>query len=170
MNYQIAKDLPPNIMQAMGLTEILKVPIEPCGGEKLSCYNNVRRYLKMHEGTIQFGWTFSQLGNIVFKANAHVVVKNECGEFLCVTPPEHQVSSICFAPDDGVSQLINSERLPAKIFSLVEDEVVNKYVKLENLFSQMRLEGNLIGIDYINHEKYLLSSKLKAVYEKYGEP
>ncbi|EJL6404767.1 hypothetical protein NMS23_003584 [Vibrio parahaemolyticus] len=171
MDYQLAKIYPKDILDSMGISEIVEVPIAPeIDSKKLSCYNNVRQYLKKHDGKIQFGWTFSQLGNIAYKCNAHVVVRRSSGDYLCVTPSEHKVSIINFTPDDNIPNLIINERLPSVVYPLVDDKVVQKYVNLENLASKMRLEGNIIALQYINNQKYLLSQRLIEAYKKYGEP
>ncbi|MCL1079681.1 hypothetical protein L2734_16185 [Parashewanella spongiae] len=134
---------------------------------KLECYNNVIEYLKTNNGEVQFGWTFSQLGNIVLKLIAHVVVKLPDGTFKCVTPSEHNVNEIYFSPDCTVVSLLNNGRLPAKFYSLVDDEVIAKFVKLESLQDKVRLEGNLIAIKYIMNEKHLLSKQLINSFNTY---
>lgn len=137
------------------------------GGKKLHCYDNVRRYLEFNAGEVQLGWIFSQLGNIAFKLNAHAVVKHPNGSLLCVTPPEHDLKEINFAPDNSIVPLIKNNKLPVRVYSLVDDKIVHDYARLENLESEMRLENNLLAIAYILDQKHALSRGLIEVFNKY---
>jgi HTH-type transcriptional repressor of NAD biosynthesis genes len=169
VDYLIPKKLPYDFLKLIDIVSIERVKIDVLSGSvKLECYNNVIKYLKTNKGEIQFGWTFSQLGNIVLKLTAHVVVKLCDGTFKCVTPSEHNVAEIYFSPDDSIASLINNGRLPAKVYSLVDDKIVAKFVKLESLQSKMRLEGNLIAIEYIMNEKYLISERLVKSFHAYN--
>lgn len=161
MDYLIPKELPYDFLKSIDILSVERVKLDVVdGSEKLQCYNNVQKYIQSNNGDVQFGWVFSQLGNIVLKLTAHVVVKLPNGFFKCVTPSEHGVSEIDFSPDDSVASLIVNDRLPAQIYPLVSDKVVDKFVKLEKLQNKMRLEGNEFAIDYIMNEKYLLSNQL----------
>jgi hypothetical protein len=169
VDYLIPKKLPYDFLNSIDVVSIEQVKVDVQSASViLECYNNVIKYLKANNGEIQFGWTFSQLGNIVLKLTAHVVVKLPDGVFKCVTPSEHNVAEIYFSSDDTVSSLLNNGRLPARVYSLVDDEIVAKFVKLESLQNKMRLDGNLIAIEYIMNEKHLLSQRLINSFNAYS--
>lgn len=168
LNYHIPSELPFGFLKSIGIESVEKVEISAISnGEKLHCYNNVMRYLESNQGEIQLGWVFSQLGNIVFKLNAHAVVKLPNRSLLCVTPPEHDMKEINFVPDDSIASLIRNNKLPVRVYPLVEDKTVHDYVKLENLESEMRLDSNLLAIAYIWDQKHKMSGNLIEVYNKH---
>lgn len=168
MDYKIPKKLPYEFLKSIDIHHVTKVKIsEFKGAVKLECHDNVREYLKDHDGEVQFGWSFSQLGNIVFKLTGHVVVKKQDGELLCVTPSEHDVSEIYFYPDSSVESLIVNNKLPAKVYPLVSHKDVSKFVWLENLQNKMRLEDNEFAVKYIMNEKFEHSGKLIECYNFY---
>jgi hypothetical protein len=169
VDYLIPKEVPYEFLNSIGITSVEHLPIEVVkGGIKLECYNNVQKYLMNNQGEIQFGWSYSQLGNIVLKLTGHVVVKRSDNSLLCVTPSEHDTNKIFFTPDNSVGSLISNNKLPAKIHALVDDEIVQKFVKLDQLHNQMRLDGNLIGIEYIMNEKHLISKRLINAFQKFS--
>ncbi|ASC57165.1 hypothetical protein [Vibrio vulnificus] len=168
MNYHIPENLPIEFLNSIGIQSIDSVLIDVVnGGEKTQCYNNVRKYLEINNGEVQFGWIFSKLGNVVLKLHAHAVVKLADGSLVCVTPPESGLSEILFAPDNSVLSLIVNDRLPTKAYALVDEKVVQEFVKLENLESKMRLDGNQLAIAYIAQEKFKLSSRLIQAVDRY---
>ncbi|KXO12650.1 hypothetical protein AKG98_3845 [Moritella sp. JT01] len=168
MDYLIPKELPYDFLKSINIVSVERVKLDVVNGsEKFKCYDNVQKYLQSNEGEIQLGWAFSQLGNIVLKLTAHAVVKLRNGSLKCVTPSEHGVVEIHLLPDDSVASLIVNDRLPAQIYPLVSNKVVEKFVKLENLQSKMRLEGNKPAVDYIMNEKYLLSTHLIKAFNTY---
>ena len=170
MDYLIPKDLPYEFLKSLGISTVERVSIEPfSGSKKVECYNNVLKFLETNSGEIQFGWSFSQLGKIALKLTGHVVIKLPDGSFKCVTTSEHEVSEIYFYPDNSIIASVNESRLPAKVFALVDNETVSRFVKLENLQNKMRLEGNELAIKLIMHDKYLLSSKLIETFNAYND-
>ena len=168
MDYLIPKELPFDFLKSINISAVERVKIEVIkNSDKLDCFNNVKSYLQSSNGEIKFGWSFSQLGNIVLKLNAHAVVKLPNGSLICVTPSEHNITEINFSPDDSVASLIVNNRLPARVYSLVSDKVVEAFVKLENLDCKMRLEGNEFARAYIADQKYQLSNKLIKAFNTY---
>ena len=168
MDYQIPEVLPYKFLETINITSVNRVKLDVTfRGDKLLCYQNVKNYLKSNVGEVQFGWTYSLLKKIVLKLTAHAVVKLPSGEYKCVTESEHDVSEIYFTPDNSISELIVNNRLPVKVYSLVKDPIVDKFVRLEQMQIKMRLEGNELAIGYIMNEKYLISKQLKTAAEKY---
>lgn len=168
MDYQIPEVLPYQFLKTVNITAVNRVKLDVnFRGRKLQCYQNVMSYLKSNLGDVQLGWTYSQLGNIVLKLTAHAVVKLPNGEYKCVTESEHDVSEIYFTPDNSISELIVNNRLPIKVYPLVQEPIVDKFVQLEQLQNKMRLEGNELAIKCIMNEKYLISKQLIEVAEIY---
>ncbi|ACJ31425.1 hypothetical protein swp_4798 [Shewanella piezotolerans WP3] len=168
MQYHIPKELPYNFLKSIDIFSVEQVKIDAVdGSKKLECFNNVKMFLKSTSWEIQLGWVFAQLGNIALKLNAHAVVKLPNGSFRCVTPSEHGASEINFAPDDSVASLIVNDRLPAKIYPLVSNKVVDQFVKLENFENKMRLENNKYAVAYILDQKYQISNQLIEVFNNH---
>ncbi|MEH6463070.1 MAG: hypothetical protein V7771_03980 [Shewanella psychromarinicola] len=167
MQYHIPNELPYDFLKSIGILSVNQVKIDLANGsKKLECFNNVKTFLESNDGEVQLGWVFAQLGNIVFKLNAHVVVKLPDGSFRCVTPSEHGDSEINFTPDNSVADLIVNNQLPSKAYSLVTDKVVEEFVKLENLENKMRLEKKVDAVAYIRDQKYQISNKLIESFTK----
>ncbi|MCM2680011.1 hypothetical protein [Echinimonas agarilytica] len=168
MDYLIPEELPFEFLKSINILNVERVPIEIGeNSSKLDCYNNVKNYVKLFGGEIKFGWSFSQLGNIALKLNAHAVVELPDGSLKCVTPSEHDIVEINFSVDNSIASLIVNNRLPNRVFAMVADKVVEAFVKLENLDSKMRLEGNQFARAYIADQKYQLSNDLIKAFNIY---
>ena len=87
MNFFNPRKIDRNWLKLAKLDSIRVLPVHPSQVAKpLQCLDNVERYIKKNGGTVQFGWIFSCLGNIVLKLTAHAVVKEQSGSLICVTP------------------------------------------------------------------------------------
>lgn len=129
-----------NWLKLAELDSIRVLPVYPSQAAKpLQCLDNVERHIKENGGTVQFGWIFSCLGNIVLKLTAHAVVKEQSGSLICVTPNEFRTGRLVFAPDDSIDKLIINKHLPQRCICLIENDIISRYVALERELDELRL-------------------------------
>ncbi len=168
MIYHIPKKLPTSFLDKLNLGPVIQVPIEPmASGRRIYCLDNVKSYLASYPGSIQYGWIFSALGSVIIKLHGHVVVKDENGELLCVTPPEAALDYHNFVADDSVADLVVNQQLPTRAVAVVEDKVVCNMVDLENRSDQARLNGDQLGLDKVHLEKQRLAMEFIRSIKKH---
>lgn len=108
-------------------------------------------------------------GKFILKLHAHVVIELPTGSLLCVTPPEISLEYINFVRDSSVDKLIINNRLPTKSFSLVKEQVVEKFVAYENESDSARLAGDVAKFEHIQAQKGLIANDfLKYVKRETG--
>ena len=140
MNFFNPRKIDRNWLKLAKLDSIRVLPVHPSQVAKpLQCLDNVERYIKKNGGTVQFGWIFSCLGNIVLKLTAHAVVKEQSGSLICVTPNEFRTDRLSFASDDSIDKLIVNRHLPQRCICLVENDILSRYVALERELDELRL-------------------------------
>ncbi|QEY12892.1 hypothetical protein [Cellvibrio sp. KY-YJ-3] len=145
MNYFNLPSISKEIIKRAAISNIVCVPIEPqIGSLPLSCLKNVKSYVEINGGNIQFGWIFSCLGNVVLKKTAHAVVARDDKSLLCVTPNEYKLDNLNFSPDNSIEGLIKNTFLPTHFVALVQNRSLENFLSLERELDQLRL--NNIGI------------------------
>ncbi len=108
-------------------------------------------------------------GKFVIKLHGHVVIELPTGSLLCVTPPEIAMEHINFIRDSSVEKLIINNRLPTKSFSLVKENLVEKFVSYENEFDLARLLGDVAKVGRIQAQKNLIANDfLKYIKRETG--
>jgi len=125
---------------SLNTKHIIDIPIINISGTKQrNCPFNVQSYIDQYGGVAKYGWTYSTLANVIIRFVGHIVVEKATGELLCVTPPELEISSIKFIPDDNVRIKTNSNgRLPVHTVALYDDYYLTRYADIENLISSIR--------------------------------
>lgn len=119
---------------------VIVIPVSPFPGSRpKNCILNTQEYIKSHGGDQQFGWIFSNLGNVLIRFVGHCVVRTSEGLLLCVTPPEQaNATRIGFIPDNALNPVHRGiERLPAYTEALIRNPIAKEYAKLENASNEI---------------------------------
>ena len=165
MQYFDPKDIPSAWIAKAQLAKIELVSVEPqVESQRLSCLENVKKYIAREGGNIQFGWIFSVLGNVALKLTAHAVVKKSDGSLLCVTPNEFRSGKLKFSRDDSISTLIKNNYLPLKFVPLVTSHALEKYIALELEQDDLRLRNSgVVGLSDIQQIQFKAALLLPEV-------
>ncbi|HHF3007095.1 hypothetical protein ACXHRA_17140 [Vibrio antiquarius] len=125
-----------------GLSELSTLHIErQAESMELDCLENVRKYISVNGGDVQFGWILTLIGNVIMQLTAHAVVKRDDGSLLCVSLNDNRTGKIHFSTDDSIANLIENNRLPSRYIALVDDQNLLTYVTLMQAHDELRLKG-----------------------------
>lgn len=128
------------LIKKANISKVALVPVRPCiNSVSLSCLNNVKKYITAHGGSIQYGWMFSIMGNIVLKLTAHAVVRHEDGTLLCVTPNEYRNGLLSFSLDDSIQDLVENDFLPVRLVPLVRSQILEQFISIERDYDNLRI-------------------------------
>lgn len=94
----------------------------------MECTENVYKKIKSEGGTVQYGWQiWETLSGVLIEAEFHAVWVDLNGCMHDITPKEYGIDSILFLPDNYIKY--NNEQIDNKRISLVEDPVVDRFIK-----------------------------------------
>jgi len=91
------------------------------------CFNKVKNHVRIHGGSIQYGWIIWEIPNIFLDAEFHAVWVNPSGDFIDITPKPDGEKIILFLPDSlrvYENELIENIRKP-----LIDNEFTRRLVK-----------------------------------------
>lgn len=121
---------------------VVSVPIEIVNGHrKRNCFLNVKSHIEtsIEQNEMQYGWTYTCLGNVMIRLIGHVVVRKQSGGLLCVTPPEFDIDKIPFIPDNQVGyQMSSGDRLPSISIPIINNPYIKQYAEQENIIQSIR--------------------------------
>jgi len=63
------------------------------------CFENVKRYVALNGGSIQYGWIIWEIPDMYVESEFHAVWKGKKGEYLDITPTVDGEKNILFVPD-----------------------------------------------------------------------
>ncbi|MBY6063199.1 YecA family protein [Pseudidiomarina sediminum] len=172
MQYFDLPEICANTLKKCGVKKLEKIPVLPDENAKpKNCLNNVKSHIAIHGGTVQLGWIFSCMGNVVVKMTAHAVVRTDVGELICVTPNEYRTGLLKFAQDDSVSNLIINDFLPLNFVPLIDDKTLNEYISIEQEQDQLRMNNNGLvaqsDLQQLQYRASLLYPSLLSVAKKH---
>ncbi|RJX31983.1 MAG: hypothetical protein C4516_04895 [Oxalobacter sp.] len=160
MRFYIPEKLPEDFLLSRGYQPVEKVFVQPLqGGMQMSCLDNVRKYLANNGGDFQFGWVFSMFGKFILKLHAHVVVRLDKDDLLCVTPPEQTTRFINFSRDNSIPSAMVNDRLPTISFALVDAPIIHQLVQIENDEDSARLRGDIPATKRIQAQRNWLADE-----------
>ncbi|GEM_PF-1684982 len=131
-----------------------------------NCFNNVKFYTENNDGSLQFGWKFAILGNVIVRLIGHVVIRTPDLKLKCITPQTDNRTKILFSPDDNVKDLIIDNYLPGKHIPLVENDQVKSYAKLLDYTETLRVKYKVNSPQYkaeLEQLNWLATASMPAV-------
>lgn len=149
MKYYIPTILNANVIQKIGIEapSLVKVTLSDLATPD-NCYNNVLAYLESNDGSLQFGWKFAILGNVIVRLIGHAVIRTPDLKLKCITPQTDNKTEILFSPDDIIKDLIVENYLPCRHISLVENDQVKAYAKLLDYGEALRAKYRIDSPQY----------------------
>jgi len=160
----------PEALEKAGISSLLLLNVSKDPESRaLECLNNVNTYIAKHGGDVQFGWIITIFGNIGLQLTAHAVVRKKDQTLVCVTLDNQRDGKVNFAPDDGIRSLIKNNFMPAKFISLIDCEILEKYIELMEKSNNLRVNSSCFLInqkqqlEVINHAASLLYPEILAL-------
>ncbi len=98
------------------------------------CFEDVRRQVEQHGGSIQHGWTIWEWPGIFIEGEFHAVWRDPNGDLIDVTPKKDGEKQILFAPDP--TRVFSGRRIDNIRLATGRDPRIKELLKIKEDYSR----------------------------------